>query len=82
MTDALGNYLMAEVPGVEPIFVRAMLIGASALTYLRAVPDLTMVEAYEAATATWDTDWPVDPAPRDFAAAREAAESDLEYWED
>ena len=82
MADELGEYPLAPIADVEPIFVRQMMLGAMALTYRSAVPDLTMEEAHDAARATWDTEWPTDPQPRTFDDAVEAVRCDLEYWKE
>lgn len=80
MTEPLDNYPVIDMEGVEPIFVRAMMIGNMAARYSRAA-SLTISESYPHAVATWNTDWPADPAPRTFEAAMEAVDSDLDYWE-
>lgn len=79
MTDAL-DYPVEPIDGVEPVFVRAMIIQSMAALYQQAVPDLTPEEASAAAIATWETDWPDDPAPRTMFSAREAVSGDLQYW--
>lgn len=81
VTDAPAlDYPVAAPEGVEPIIFRAQLIQLLAMTYKRAVPDLSDEEANEAALATWGTDWPDDPQPRALEAAVEAATEDLAYW--
>lgn len=67
----------------EPIY-RAMILQNMALRYfehMKGSPeDFTMGEAFEAAQATWDTQWPDDPAPRTMEAALDVVSSDLAYW--
>jgi hypothetical protein len=79
-TDDLGDYPLAPMEGVAPIFVRQMLLQAMAAEYAKATCT-DIHEMMDAARATWDTDWETDPAPRTIAAAIEAAQSDLEHWE-
>jgi len=78
------DYPVQAVDGVEPTLVRAQIIQAMALQYfnfMRSAPeDFTMAEAFDAATATWETDWPDDPSPRTFEAAKQAVDDDLSYW--
>jgi hypothetical protein len=78
--SGLGEYPVTEIADVDPIFVRQMMLGAMAIRYLRAVPGLELDTAYQAARATWDTDWPDDPAPRTFEASVEVVDDDLAYW--
>lgn len=75
-----GEYPTAPIEGVAPVFVESMIRQRMAQRYRRFVPDLTDEEARNSATATWETDWETDPAPRTFEAADEAVDSDLEYW--
>lgn len=78
--SGLGEYPVTEIANVEPIFVRQMMLGAMAIRYLRGVPGLELYSAYQAARASWDTDWPDDPAPRTFEASSEVVDDDLAYW--
>lgn len=49
--------------------------------YMRGSPEeFTMGHAFEAAQATWDTDWLDDPSPRTIDAGILAAQDDLSYW--
>jgi len=68
------------IDGVDPLFAEAMLRQQMANWYKAAVPDLSDDEAVAAATASWETDWPDDPAPRTFEAAKEVVRDDLAYW--
>jgi len=77
---ASPDYPVVEMPGVLPIFVRSMIIGAMAVRYVRAAA-LEYAEGLNAAMATWGTEWDADPAPRSFEAAFEAVDSDLEHWD-
>jgi hypothetical protein len=79
---ASPDYPVVDMPDVLPIFVRSMILGAMATQYVQAVPDLSLMEGFAAAKATWETDWDGDPAPRTFEAAREEVENDLQCWED
>lgn len=80
--EAVLDYPVVEIPNVEPIFVRSMLIGAMAARFMGQVPDLSQDEAFDAAMATWETDWPDDPDPRTFQAAKDAVDDELQHWTD
>jgi hypothetical protein len=71
-----------ELPGVLPVFVREQMLQQMANRYKIAVADLTDEEARDAAIATWETEWPDDPAPRTFEAAKEAVDDDLSCWDE
>lgn len=62
----------------------AMIIQTMALEYFKAMQggdeEFTLDEAFEAALATWGTEWDDDPAPRTIEAGIEAAQQDLAYW--
>lgn len=79
-TERELDYAVAPPEGIAPVIFRAMLIQTMAFRYRKAVPDLTYDEAYEAAKATWETEWDDHPAPRTLEAAQEAVDSDLAYW--
>lgn len=78
------DYPVATPPGYVPEIYRAEIIQGMALRYLnhmRGSPEpFTMSEAFDAAQATWETEWPDDPAPRTLEAGIEVADADLEYW--
>jgi hypothetical protein len=78
--DTLGDYPMAAMEGVEPVFVRQLMLQAMAAEYAKATGD-SIEDMMSSARATWDTDWETDPAPRTVEAAVAAALSDLECWE-
>jgi hypothetical protein len=84
MAETEIDYPVAAPAGIEPIFYRQTIIQSMALqyfNYMRDAPEeFTMSEAFEAAHATWETDWPDDPAPRTMEAAREVVDDDLAYW--
>jgi len=73
------DYPVAAPDGVAPIIFRAQLIQHMMLQYKLAA-DLDDEEAHDAAMATWDTEWPDDPAPRTLEAAAEVVSDDLAYW--
>jgi hypothetical protein len=77
----MGEYLCAPIEGVDPVFVPHMILGAMAVRYMKAVPGLSIDEAYDAAKATWDTDWETE-GPRTFAMAEEEVDSDLQHWDE
>lgn len=79
------DYPVAPTEGTHPVIYRAMIIQTMALEYLKAMTfnsdeDFTLDEGFEAAKATWETEWDSDPAPRTLELGIEAARSDLEYW--
>lgn len=67
------DYPVAAPEGVAPVIFRSQIIQRMALeyfNYMRGSPeDFTMAEAFDAAMATWETDWPGDPAPRTRSCA-------------
>lgn len=78
------DYPVAAPDDIDPIIFRAMLIQAMAFEYFNAMQsspdDFGLDEAFEAAHATWATDWDDDPVPRTLEAALEAVRGDLPYW--
>lgn len=83
MTGEL-DYPVATPMDVSPSIFRAQIIQTMAVRYLDHMkgvePPFTMSEAYDAAMATWETDWPDDPNPRTLEAGIQAADDDLSYW--
>lgn len=79
--DALGDYPMGPMLGVAPVFVRQLMLQAMAAVYAKATGK-TLEGMMDAARATWDSDWESDPAPRTIEFAIEAAQSDLQYWDE
>jgi hypothetical protein len=73
---------VAAPPDVDPIFYRAQMLQTMAMTYKRAVKDLSDEDATASALATWETEWDDDPAPRTMDAAIQAVVADLDYWGD
>lgn len=69
---------------VAPVIYRAMIIQSMAMQYFKymqgAPEELKMENAFEAAKATWETDWPDDPAPRTIESSRDVVDDDLAYW--
>lgn len=85
MTDpALTPYPVEAPAGVDETIFRHQILHNMALqyfNYMRGAPEeFTMVQVFEAALATWDTDWPDDPNPRTLEAARDVVDDDLSYW--
>ena len=78
------DYLVASLPDIAPPIYRAMIICSMALQYLQAIApssvDFSLDEAFDAAHATWDTEWPDDPEPRTIEASRDVVSDDLAYW--
>jgi hypothetical protein len=71
----------APVDGVDPVFLPHILKGAMACRFCRAVgPQMSLSQGYDAAVATWETEWPDDPSPRTFEAAMQAVDDELSYW--
>jgi hypothetical protein len=81
VSEKLDEHPTVAIEDVEPVFVRAMMIGAMATRYATAA-NLSLEDAFPFACATWNTDWPDDPEPRTFEAARQAVNDDLEYWDE
>lgn len=77
----LGDYPLAPMDGVAPVFVRQLLLQAMAAEYAKATGD-SLEDMMDAARATWDTEWETDPAPRTIDNAVAAALSDLECWDE
>lgn len=78
------DYPVAAPEGIAPVIYRAMIIQTMALEYIKYMAGtddpLTEDEAFDAAHAAWDTEWPDDPAPRTIEAGIEVANDDLSYW--
>lgn len=78
------DYPVAAPEGIAPVIYRAQIIQTMALQYMKHMagsPEpFTLDEAFEAAQATWETEWETDPAPRTLEAGIEEAEGDLQYW--
>ncbi len=79
MTDKL-DYPVEAPAGVEPVIYREQILQSMATRYKVAVTDMDDEEARDAAMATWETEWPDDPAPRTVKAALDVVEDDLYYW--
>ena len=79
--ETMVDYPMAEIPNVAPAFARQMMLQAMAAEYAKATGD-ALEDMMPAARATWDTDWESDPQPRTIQMAIEAAQSDLENWDE
>lgn len=77
----LGDYPLAPMEGVEPIFARQMMLQAMAAEYAKATGE-SLEDMMSAARATWDTEWEADPAPRTIGAAISEAHADLECWDE
>ncbi|MGE8135691.1 hypothetical protein ACQKO5_18960 [Novosphingobium subterraneum] len=87
MTAEALDYPVAPPENVHPVIYRAQIIQTMALEYLKAMTfgseeDFTLDEGFEAAKATWDTEWDSDPAPRTLELGIAAARADLEHWVD
>lgn len=78
------DYPVDTPPGVAPVIFRAQIIQTMALEYFNhmrgAAEEFTMADAHEAAQATWETEWPTDPAPRTLEAGIRVSQDDLAYW--
>lgn len=77
----LGDYPIAPMDDVEPVFVRQMMLQAMAAEYAKATGE-SLEDMMSAARATWDTEWETDPAPRTIEAAISEAQADLECWDE
>ena len=81
VTQGEGQPSCAPVEGLDPMFLPAMLKGAMACRFCRAVgPEMSIDQGMDAAIATWETEWPDDPEPRTFEAAMEAVDDELSCW--
>lgn len=82
--DGELDYPVAAEEGIAPVIYRAMLIQNMALryfNYMKGSPEpYTLDNGFEAARATWDTDWDADPAPRTMDAAMQEVDNELAYW--
>ena len=80
----LSDYPVAAPSDVAPDIFRALILQAMAMEYFNAMrgapEEFTMGEAFDAAHATWDTDWSDDPEPRTIEAAIKEVHADLSYW--
>lgn len=78
------DYPVAAPDDIAPVIYRAMIIQAMAMEYMKAMrssPEpFEMSNAFEAAQATWETEWDDDPAPRTIEAGLQEAQNDLDYW--
>ncbi len=73
--------ICAPIEGIAPYIVPYVLRAAMAARYAEG-GSLSIDEAFAAAIATWDTEWADDPAPRTIELAIQAADDDLECWDD
>lgn len=77
------DYPVANPPDIAPPIYRAMIIQTMALEYLKAMqgsPEpFGLDHAFEAAMATWETDWS-DSGPRTIEMGVAEAQGDLAYW--
>lgn len=84
MSDPTLDYPVAAEEGIAPVIYRAMIIQAMAMHYFKAMlgaPEpFTLDNGFEAAKATWETEWDTDPDPRTMDAAMEEVDNDLAYW--
>lgn len=84
MTQDELDYPVANPADIAPIIFRAMILHQMAMQYFNYMRDadeeFSLSDAFEAAHATWETDWDIDPAPRTLDAAREEVNNDLAYW--
>jgi hypothetical protein len=80
----LTQYPVAALAGVDPMIFRHQILQTMALQYFNFMrgseEEFTMANAFEAAHATWGTDWPDDPEPRTIEAAIAVCQDDLAYW--
>ena len=74
------DYPVAAPENVDPVIFRAQIIQSMGMWFKLAVPDLSDDEAHASAIASWETDWPDDPAPRTLEAAKEVVRDELAYW--
>ena len=69
---------------MERVIEDALIIQTMALEYFKAMQggddEFTLDEAFEAALATWGTEWDGDPEPRTLDRGIEAVHQDLVYW--
>ncbi len=84
MSAAL-DYPAAPPAGIDPAAYRDTIIAAMQRRYkiaLLADDEQAEVdeETRDMAMATWDTEWPDDPQPRDLKAAMDVVDDDLHYW--
>jgi hypothetical protein len=80
-TEVLGDYPMEPMQDVAPVFVRQLMLQAMAAEYAKATGE-GLEDMMDAARATWDTNWETDPQPRTMRFAIEAAQSDLQHWDE
>ena len=84
MQPDLTPYPVAPPNGVDETIFRHQILQAMALqyfNYMRGAPEeFTMAEGLDAAHASWDIEWPDDPAPRTLEAAMQVVSDDLSYW--
>lgn len=76
----LADYPMDIPDNIEPILFKSQILQAMTARYRGAVPGLSDGDAFAAAVATWETEWPDDPGPRTMAAALEVVDEDLTEW--
>lgn len=78
------DYPVASPDDIAPVIYRAMIIQAMAMEYMKAMrgapEEFELTHAFEAARATWETEWEDDPAPRTIEAGLQEAQNDLDYW--
>lgn len=83
MTDTL-DYPVEAPANIEPVIFRAQIIQLMQLRYFNAMrgseEPFTMGNAYDAAMATWESDWPSDPQPRTIETGLQCVDDDLSYW--
>ena len=84
MADEPLDYPVAAPDDIAPVIYRAMIIQSMAMQYFKymqgAPEEFTLDNGFEAAKATWETDWPDDPEPRTIEASRDVVNDDLAYW--
>ena len=84
MTQTDLDYPVANPSNIAPIIFRAMILQQMAMQYFNYMrgsdEEFTMSDAFNAAHATWETDWDTDPSPRTLEAARDEVRNDLAYW--
>jgi len=83
MSDVV-DYPLAAPDGVAPAIFKAMILQTMAITYVNAMKGADepfgLDEGFDAAHATWDTEWDNDPEPRTIGAGIYEVEQDLQYW--
>lgn len=79
--EGFGEYAIEPIEGVDPALIPHMMLGAMAARYARQA-QIEMSDAFEAARATWHTEWDSHPRPRTMQDALDAVDSDLEYWDE